>query len=166
MSQHNDSKNPNEGQKPPHKPIEIKKIITAKPLTNKFSFVLKSDPYLGDSIQSINVDLCFKEIDFIAAESNDYKWLDWILYLRPDESISLFFLDSQGRNRYMLLLDNISIINHDMLVVNPNHQNNFESTHRIRHKISIQYQNIQKVCLDGSQPVRYKPIKKRKQRSN
>lgn len=132
------------------------KEIVFRPMPKKFQLVLKSDPELGDSITSLSLNLAESLVTFSAKETHDFKWMEWLTKLPEEESVTLFFLDENGKHRCVLLLDGPYIQKHacDM-------GNNDSPTSHLTHEITLSFANIsrqpqQKQAITSSENLQIK----------
>lgn len=132
------------------------KEIVFRPIPKKFQLVLKSDPELGDSIQNLSLNLAESFITFVAKETHDFKWMEWLTKLPDEESATLFFLDDNGKYRCILLMDGPYIQKHSC-----NMGNNDSPTTDLKHEITLSFANIvrqpqQKQAITSSENLQIK----------
>lgn len=121
------------------------KPMPARAIPDKFMMVFKSDPHLGDSVSSVNLNLATNEVTFIATETGDYKWTSWLLEVPKDESVTLFLMDDTGKHRCILVMDDFYLFEHTCPVRNQPSQFGIDSPSNLEHKITVQFANIERL---------------------
>ena len=118
--------------------------LASKIMPNKFEMVFKSDPYLGDSIKNALLDLGRKELVFTATENGQYDWIDWLLEVPKDETVTLFFLDEENKHRCVLVMEELYVFEHICNIHNTDSLE-FNSPENLEHKITVQFTNIERI---------------------
>jgi len=140
--------------------------LAAKNMPNKFQLVFKSNAYLGDSIHGLLLDLCRKEIVFTATENGEYKWIDWLLNVPEDESVTLFFLDEDKKNRCVLIMEGIYVFEHSCTMKNPSEDFGIEYSENLEHKVVVQFNNIERIYPGGQvNKAKVGPVRKNKEKN-
>jgi len=114
-------------------------------IPDKFMMVFKSDPHLGDTVCSVSLNLAINEVVFTVRETGDYKWMDWILNVPKDESVTLFLMDDTGKHRCILVMDDLYVFEHVCPVRNQPSAFGIESPDNLEHKITVQFTNIERL---------------------
>ena len=131
---------------PPSNKLFIEdKQLPARAVSDNFMMVFKSDPHLGDTVSSISLNLAINEVIFTVKETGDYKWMDWILKVPPDESVTLFLMDDTGKHRCILVMDDLYVFEHVCPVRNQPSQFGIDSPDNLEHKITVQFTNIERL---------------------
>jgi len=121
------------------------KPLPPRAVPDKFMVVFKSDPNLGDTVSNINLNLATNEVTFIATETGDYKWADWLINVPKDESVTLFLMDDTGKHRCILVMDDLYLFEHTCPVKNCPSQFGIDSPNNLEHKITVQFANIERL---------------------
>lgn len=86
-------------------------------LHKNFQLVFKSNPNLSDSIKTCKLDLANNQISFEAKENENCDWINWLVELPDEESLTCFFLektqDGKEKTKCVLLLEGLYIEYHD-----------------------------------------------------
>lgn len=114
-------------------------------IPNKFMMVFKSDVRLGDTVSSVNLNLATNEVSFVAIETGDYKWTDWLLTVPEDESVTLFLMDDTGKHRCQMVMDDIYLFEHTCSVRNQPSPFGIDSLDNLEHKVTVQFGNIERL---------------------
>ena len=131
---------------PPSNKLFIEdKQMPARAVPNKFMMVFKSDPHLGDTVSSIQMNLAIREVTFVATETGDYKWMDWLLNVPQDESVTLFLMDDTGKHRCIMVMDDLYVFEHTCPVGNQSSPFGIDSPHNLEHKVTVQFTNIERL---------------------
>jgi hypothetical protein len=81
-----------------------------------FQIVFNSNPKLGDSIASLELQLAnpdgCERILFEAFETDDYEWTDWFLKLPENESLNLFLLGGNKKTKSKFFISGLYIEKH------------------------------------------------------
>lgn len=123
--------------------------MASEQMPNKFELVFKSDPYLGDDVHGLLLDLGRKELIFNATENGQFNWIDWLLEVPEDEVITLFILDENNKNKCMLVMEEIYVFEHTCKMSNL--QNAVDLPDNIEHKITIQFTKIERIHPEEGQ---------------
>lgn len=145
---------PDEPDSPAGKAIQTAQAPSAeqmalKQMPSKFQVVFKSDPYLGDGVHGILLDMGRKELVFNTTENGRFDWIDWLLEVPEEESITLFFLDEDNKHRCVLVMDGIYVFEHTCSMNNSINAYGIESSENVEHKITIQFTNIERLHPEG-----------------
>jgi len=136
---------PDEPNSPAGKAIKnASEPLTGKspPAPNKFQLAFKSDPYLGDGVYNLTLDLSIKELTFNCTENARYDWINWLLEVPEDESITLFFLDKNNKQKCILVLDDLYVYEHTC------EMNNSFRDDEMEHKVVVQFANVERLSID------------------
>lgn len=144
---------PDEPDTPAGKAIQTalspsKEQLALKMMPNRFQLEFKSNPYLGDSVYGLLLDLGRKELVFNAGENGQFNWIDWLLDVPEDEAVTLFFLDEENKHRCLLIMEGLYMFDH---VCSLSKQNSFgiDSQDSLEHKITVQFTNIERLYPEG-----------------
>lgn len=156
---------PDEPDTPAGKAIQNAQTPTAEQLAskimpNKFKMVFKSAPYLGESIKSALLDLGRKEIVFTATENGQYDWINWLLSVPEDETVTLFFLDEENKHRCILIVEDLYVFEHICNMQTDSTQFEFNSSENLEHKITVQFTNIERINQEDKKVFKKKVVKK------
>lgn len=125
--------------------IEDKPSSHARATPRKFQIVFKSDVTLGDRVSNIKLNLATKEITFTARETSDYKWTSWLVNVPPEESVTLFLMDDEGKSRCMLVMDGAYVFEHTCLLNNYHDAFGIDSPGDLEHKITVTFTSIERM---------------------
>lgn len=126
-------------------PLYHEQKMPPRAIPNKFMMVFKSDPHLGDTVCGISLNLAINEVIFTVRETGDYKWMDWILKVPQDESVTLFLMDDTGKHRCILVMDDLYVFEHTCPVRNQPSPFGIDSPDNLEHKITVQFTNIERL---------------------
>jgi len=145
---------PDEPDSPAGKAIQTALAPSAEKLAslvmpNKFQLVFKSDPYLGDSVHGLILDLGRKELIFNTIENGQYNWIDWLLEVPEDEVVTLFFLDEDNKHRCILVMEGLYVFEHTCAMNNTQNAYGIDSTENLEHKVTVQFTNIERLHPEG-----------------
>lgn len=145
---------PDEPDSPAGKAIQTAQAPSAeqmasKVMPNKFQLVFKSDPYLGDSVHGLLLDLGRKELIFNTIENGQYNWIDWLLEVPEDEVVTLFFLDENNKHRCILVMEGLYVFEHTCSMNNSQNAYGIDSPENLEHKVTIQFTNIERLHPEG-----------------
>jgi len=135
--------------------------MASKVMPNKFQLVLKSDPYLGDSVHGLVLDLGRKELIFNAVENGRYNWIDWLLEVPEDEVATLFFLDEDNKHRCVLIMEGIYVFEHTCHMSNSENAYGINSPDNLEHKVTVQFTNIERLHPEGQTGKEIKRVAKK-----
>ena len=115
-----------------------------KATPNEFQIIFNSNLTLGKTINNIRLNLASNEIIFVAQETHDYQWMNWLVSVPADEVVTLFFMN-EGNPDCVLLMEGLYVFDHfcilkdetDLLGINP--------PNVLEHQITIQFKEIERV---------------------
>jgi hypothetical protein len=128
-----------------HIPLYHEQKMAPRAVPDKFMMVFKSDPHLGDTVSSIHLNLATNEVTFIATETGDYKWTDWLINVPKEESVTLFLMDDTGKHRCILVMDDLYLFEHTCPVKNQPNAFGIDSPNNLEHSITVQFANIERL---------------------
>lgn len=112
------------------------------PAPNKFQLAFKSDPYLGDWVYDLTFDLTVKELIFNCVENKRYDWINWILNIPEDESITLYLLDKDNNRKCSLILNDLYIWKHTCTM------NDSFPDDEMEHNVVVNFETIKRIYID------------------
>lgn len=116
-------------------------------MKKKYQICFKSNPTLDKTIISVDLSLTSNQLIFQAVETENYDWINWLMVLPENESVTIHLLDKDSKTKCFLLIEGLYIDNHKCSLSVDHQSDSYSAMNKTEslHEITLTYKDIQRL---------------------